>query len=112
MAIVECHISPDGLLRLIVDRAEDGDWTIGFAGFAWHTHGDMLIHEYGGTPDTAVRAFVDAVISSQRVIVISRLHGKICNVWVTDDPAYDEMKYADPDETIEKRDWSGQPAAP
>ena len=42
MAIVERHTSPDGLLELIVDRADDGDWTVGFDGFAWHTHGDIL----------------------------------------------------------------------
>jgi hypothetical protein len=34
MAIVERHVSPDGLLRLIVDRAEDGDWSVGFEDFA------------------------------------------------------------------------------
>jgi hypothetical protein len=33
MAIVERHASPDGLLRLVVDRADDGDWAVGFEGF-------------------------------------------------------------------------------
>ena len=111
MAVVERHTSPDGLLQLIVDRADDGDWSVGLDGFAWHTHGDLLAHDYGGSPDTAVRSFVDDIISSRRVIVISRIDGRIRDAWITDDPSFDEMKYADPNETIEKRLWSGQQAA-
>ena len=111
MAIVERHASPDGLLHLIVDRADDGDWSVGFEGFAWHTHGDILTYEYGGSPDTAVRSFVDDIISSRRVIVISRIDGRIRLAWVTDDPSNDEMKYAFPNETIEKRLWNGRQAA-
>jgi hypothetical protein len=110
MAIVERHTSPDGLLELVVDRAEDGDWTIGLTGFAPHTHGDILTSEYGGTPESAVRAYVDDVLASQRVIVISRVDGKLRNAWITDDPARDEMRYAEPGETIEKRFWNGRPA--
>jgi hypothetical protein len=34
-------VSPDGALRLVVSR-DDSDVTIGFAGFPWHTHGDLL----------------------------------------------------------------------
>ena len=30
------------------------------------------------------------------------------DVWITDDPSHDEMKYAYPNETIEKRYWNGQ----
>jgi hypothetical protein len=106
MAITERHISPDGLLQLIVDRADDGDWSVGFDGLVWHTHGDLLTHDYGGSPETAVRSFVDDVISSGRVIVVSRIDGKLRDAWITDDPTNDEMKYADPNETIEKRLWS------
>ena len=108
MAIVERHNSPDGLLQLIVDRAEDGDWSVGFYGLVWHTHGDLLTHDYGGSPDSAVRSFVDDIISSRRVIVISRIDGSIRDAWITDDPSFDERKYADANETIEKRLWSGQ----
>ena len=41
MTILERHTSPDNLLHLVVDFT-DGDWTIGFEGCAWHTHGDLL----------------------------------------------------------------------
>src|SRR5438046_1455790 len=40
MTIIEEHQSPDGLLRLIVQRDDDGDIAIGFEGYPWHTHGD------------------------------------------------------------------------
>jgi hypothetical protein len=112
MAIVERHTSPDGLLRLIVDHADDGDWTVGFDGFAWHTHGDVLEWSgYAGTPGERVRAFVDDVVASRRVIVVSRVGGDVRDAWVTDDPSYEGTKYAEPNETIEKRLWSGRPAA-
>lgn len=112
MAIVERHTSPDGLLQLIVARADDGDWTVGFDRFAWHTHGDILDWSgYAGTPAERVRTFVDDVIASRRVIVISRVNGEVRDAWVTDDPSCDETKYTEPDETIEKRLWNGRPAA-
>lgn len=112
MAIVERHISPDSLLQLIVDRADDGDWSVGFGGFAWHTHGDILEWSgYAGPPAERVRAFVDDIIASRRVIVVSRIDGMVRDAWVTDDPTHDELKYAEPNETIEKRLWSGEPAA-
>jgi hypothetical protein len=42
--------------------------------------------------------------------VVSRVDGHVRDAWVTEDPAYDEMKYAEPNESIEKRLWNGQPA--
>ena len=112
MAIVERHISPDGLLMLIVDLAADGDWSVGFDGLAWHTHGDILEwSDYPGTPEERVRAFADDVVASRRVIVISRVDETIRDARVADDPTRDELKYAAPNETIEKRLWNGRPAA-
>src|SRR5436190_18117200 len=37
----EEHRTPDGALTLVVSH-EDDDITIGFDGFQWHTHGDVL----------------------------------------------------------------------
>jgi hypothetical protein len=108
MAVIERHISPDGLLQLIVDRTDDGDWGVGFDKFAWHTHGDLLAYHYGGSPEAAIQSFVSDVISSRRVIVISRIDGKIHDVWITDKPSSDETKYAYRNETIEKRLWDGR----
>lgn len=110
MAIVERHTTPDGLLNFFVDLT-DGDWSIGFDSVPAHTHGDVLAAMNGGSPESAVRKYVDDVVGSRRVIVISRIDGVIREAWVTDDPARDEMKYALPNETIEKRYWNGQTAA-
>jgi hypothetical protein len=41
MMAVERHTSPDRLIELVV-IVPDGDWTIGFVGYPWHTHGDIL----------------------------------------------------------------------
>jgi len=109
MSVVERYLSPDGLLQLIVDLADDGDWSVGFDGFAWHTHGDMLKFDYGGTPESAVRSFVNEVLESRRVIVISHVDGAIHDAWTAGDVPLDEMKYAAPNETIELRYWNGLP---
>lgn len=110
MAIVERHTTPDGLLNFVVD-VTDGDWSVGFEGVSDHTHGDILAGLHGGTPESAVRAYVDDVVGSRRVIVISRIDGLIHSAWVTEDPACDEMTCAYPNETIEKRYWNGRLAA-
>jgi len=86
MASVERHISPDGVLQLIVDLAADGDWSIGFDGCDWHTHGDILasMHRAGTpeheTPEQATRSFVDDILQSRLPIVVWRVHGKIRDV--------------------------------
>jgi hypothetical protein len=110
MAIVQRHTSPDGLLSLVVD-VDDGDWALGFDGYGWHTHGDLLTAEYGGWPESAVRAFVDDIIASRRRIAVSRVAGVVRDAWVMDDrfPDGDLMKYAEPGETIEIRLWNGPP---
>ncbi len=41
----EEHRTPDGALTLVVSH-EDDDITIGFDGFQWHTHGDVLAATY------------------------------------------------------------------
>jgi hypothetical protein len=112
MAVVQRHTSPDGLLSLVVDVDGDGDWAVGFEGYAWHTHGDMLTHEYGGSRESAVRAFVDDIIAARRRIGVSRVGGAVRDVWVIDDRfgEADLMKYAEPNETIEIRLWNGLPA--
>jgi hypothetical protein len=42
---LEKYESPDGLLRLLVDREGD-DVMVGFEGFPWHTHADLLTPAY------------------------------------------------------------------
>jgi len=108
MSIVERHTSPDGLLDLIVARS-DSDWSIGFDGFPWHTHGDILAATgYSGSPEEATRRFVDDILACRLVIVISRVNGVIRDAWATDDSSKDEVRYSESGETIEKRYWSGE----
>ena len=38
----EEHASADGLLTLAVESLKDGDVAIGFRGYPWHTHADIL----------------------------------------------------------------------
>lgn len=110
MAIIERHTSPDGLLDLVVDLTA-GDWTVGFTQGTWHTHGDILAALDGGTPRAAVRKFVDEILTSQRVIALSRTGGEIRDVWVASEPKADEAKYASGGEATEKRFWSGERVA-
>ncbi len=107
MQIVEEHRSPDGLLRFIVCRDDEGDLSLGFDGFTWHTHADILAELSGLSQDAALRTYVDALLRDAAIIAIARVGGKIQDVWVADDARPD--KYKPEDETIEFRYWSGAP---
>ncbi len=111
---LESHTSPDGCFTLQVWRDGDGDLIIGLVGCEWHTHGDILASQYGGTPDSATRKYVDQVIGSQRAIVIHRVHGVLRWATISESDLYGhendtDMKYAEPGETIERRYWNGEP---
>ena len=110
MVVTKNHISPDGLLRLAVDET-DGDVTIGFIGYEWHTHGDLLLGSAAGRNITqAVDDFVSDIVEGKRILAIRKLSGVIADIWPTDDPA-DEVegltRYGAPGETIEFRLWDG-----
>jgi hypothetical protein len=112
MQIVEEHRTPDGLLRLLVGRTEDGDFCLGFDGFQWHTHGDILSSLSGLPLELAMRRFIDELVSGHSVIAIARVSGEIKDVWVTDDLEEDrDDKYRPDDETLEFRYWDGRQAA-
>ena len=106
MHILEDHHSPDGLLRFVVGREEDGDVYLGFLGVGWHTHGDILASSSGLTEDLAVRQFVDDLLNGRTIIAVTRCTGSIRYVDVTDRPAEYE-KDRQSDETIEFRYWTG-----
>jgi hypothetical protein len=113
MAHVE-HRSPDGTLTLVVSD-EDGDISIGFEGFAWHTHGDLLAASYpfeavsGLTPESASERFVEDVVNNRAVIVVLRSGGAVRDVWITDDPT-GEGRHTQPDESLQFRYWDGSDA--
>ena len=105
--LLEQHRSPDAALTLSVIQ-HDGDISIGFDGYAWHTHADILASLSGLVADKAVTQFVDDLVSGRSIIAIARIAGQIQDIWVTDEPI--ASKYKPADETIEFRYWDGSPA--
>jgi len=107
----EEHRSPDGAFILVVSQ-DDDDITIGFAGFEWHTHGDVLAASYqlvdvtDLTPEGAAMRFVQDVVSNRAIIAVVKSGNRIRDIWVTDD-IEDELRYKQPDEEIEFRYWDG-----
>lgn len=99
------YVSPDGLLRFIIER-EDDDVTLGFGGYGWHTHGDVLAGAMGVSEEEAVALFVEDLLEDRAVIAVSRIGGVIQDVSVTDDPA-SELRYKADEEEIDFRYWSG-----
>jgi hypothetical protein len=108
------YTSPDGQLKFLV-TCLDGDWTIGFDGFPWHTHGSILAELSGLDEIAAVERYLADLIGNVSVIALTRTSGDLTAVWITDDPAdavEDCKKYGDSSETIEFRLWNGNPVRP
>lgn len=105
LQIIEEHHTPDGLLTFLVKRCNDGDVCLGFDGFAWHTHAEILVWKSGLSEDEAVRKFVDDLVGSHAIIAIARVGVRIRDVWVSDIATPD--KYKPDDEIIEFRYWDG-----
>jgi len=105
MHVVEEHRSPDGLLTLMVWRDPDGDITVGFDGFSWHTHADILAGMSDLPEDAALREFVDDTLNGRSIIAVARVGRTIRDVWITDTAEAD--KHKPEDETIEFRYWDG-----
>src|ERR1700676_3711578 len=103
------YVSPDGQLRFVVICTE-GDWTMGFDGLPWHTHGSILAALSGQDEISAIERYVADLIGNISVIVLPRRSGVLTDVSITDAPA-DELscyqRHGWPDETIEFRLWDG-----
>ena len=104
------YTSPDGLLRFTVTSAGE-DVILGFDGYPWHTHADLLAAFYGLPDEAAVDRFVGALLDSETVIAILRRDGNISDISVTHDPQAD-CKYVSANETVEFRYWDGTPWQP
>jgi hypothetical protein len=107
MAILEQHHSPDGSLTFTVERFDNGDYCLGFDGFPWHTHGDILADQLGESEEVAIRQYVDRLLTNQLIIAIARVGEMRRDAWVTDASVADKYKPAD--EAIEFRYWDGTP---
>jgi hypothetical protein len=99
------YVSPDNQLRFVVVYDEQ-DISLGFEGFPWHTHAGMLASELGMSEELAVNQFVDDLLSDRCIIAVSRIGGRIRDVWITADPTAD-LRHKPDDEIIEFRYWSG-----
>lgn len=104
---LEKHISPDEVLTFSVLQYEDGDTSLGFENFDYHTHGDILASISGLNEERAIRQFVDDVLNDKQIIAVMKKENKIVQVWITENPI-DELKYQQDDEVLEFRYWSGQ----
>jgi hypothetical protein len=99
------YISPDGLLRFIV-RSPDGDVTMGFDGYPWHTHGDMLPGNVSTSIESRTKSFVDALLDNRAIIAVLKDRNVIKDIWITDDLAR-AVRYPIEGESIEFRLWGG-----
>ena len=104
MKILERHQSLDGLLRFVVVRHEDGDISLGFDGFPWHTHADIITSEEE-SEERGIRRFVDNLLFGRSIIAVARIGERIRDVWIAENAVPDLYKPAN--EVIEFRRWDG-----
>jgi hypothetical protein len=100
------HVSPDGLLRFIVVTQDNGDVELGFDGFAWHTHADILSAVARVSEAEAIEQFISDLLCNRLVIALSRVGNVVKDVWVTDNPV-SETRYLSDGESVELRYWNG-----
>lgn len=100
-------VSPDGALTFVVIQ-EDGDFTLGFEGAPWHTHGDIISSATGLPIDEAVAGFIDALLNDQSIIAIATVDGVVRDVWIPDLPLRPDP-YKPENESIAFRLWGGTP---
>jgi hypothetical protein len=105
MRIIREYVSLDKQLRFMIGHDEQ-DVSLGFEGFPWHTHADVLASAFGTSEELAVNRFVSDLLSDRCIIVVSRIGGRIRDVWITADPQSD-LRYKPDDELLEFRLWSG-----
>jgi hypothetical protein len=70
------YISPDDTLRFLVQTG-DGDITMGFDGYPWHTHGDILAALSSGTPEGAMERYIADLIGNGLIIGVARASGRL-----------------------------------
>jgi hypothetical protein len=103
------YVSSDGQLKFLVTCPE-GDWTIGFDGFPWHTHGSILAALSGRDEVSAIQHLIDDLTGNISVIALKKIAGILTEVWISEHPAEDLSackRYGAVDETMEFRLWDG-----
>lgn len=100
------YVSPDGLLRFLVQTADDRGVCLGFDGYLWHRHAHDLADAWGISEQEAVGRYVRDLLENRLVIAVARVGAKVTCVNVTDDPA-SETLHIPPGMSIELRYWNG-----
>jgi hypothetical protein len=91
-----------------VFREDDGDISLGFDGFGWHTHADLLASLFETDEQEAIARFVDNLVNDRSVIVQHFVNGIVSDTWITDDPVSEGTDLID-GEQYHLRFWSGRP---
>ena len=104
---VDRYVTPDGALTFLVQREPD-DITLGFDGYSWHTHADIIAELRGEADESsALQTYIDDLLHDRLPIVLLKKCGNILDVWVLpfpDDPVSDP--YLEDEETLEVRSWT------
>jgi hypothetical protein len=100
------YVSPDGILRFLVQTADDGVVCLGFDGCLWHRHAHDLSAATGLSQREAVERYVRDLLENRAVIAVSRVGERITHMCVTEDPAAETL-YLPPGMSVELRYWDG-----
>ncbi len=74
------YVSPDGLLRFLVQTATDGVVCLGFDGFLWHRHPFELTEGGRWTEQEAVERYIRDLLENRAVIAVMRVGGEVGTV--------------------------------
>ena len=109
--MTEHYSTPDATLTLLVQR-DDDDITLGFNGYTWHTHADIIAELRQQTdPEHALKSYLDDLFHDRLPIILVKKAGVLTEPYVPDFPEEPiETKYYEPDESYELRYWSGPSA--
>jgi len=90
---------PSEFGELEIGEFEDGDTVVGLVGHAWHTHGELLVSDYGDDIPSAIVAFLNAIFSGELKMVEYQLAGEEPKRIIEDDlQAF--LKYQQPGEKL------------
>ena len=105
----ETYRTPDGALTLLVQYDSDGI-AIGFDGFAWHTHAEIIAElRHETDEEQALRHYLDDLFNDRLRIVVLKNNGTVQDVWIPDlQDGPDSTKYLEPEESLESRCWGGK----
>ena len=87
MKVIKTISSPDGLLTLQIQVADDGSTSIGFIGGEWHTHTDLISSWLKVKEENAIEEFINQVIYNKLPIITSIDGGVSFEPWVSDNHA-------------------------